>query len=400
MATTAVKALPIILLRQHAVRMALHARPGRFFACTDKTEQECFDRMLFGAGKPHGDGVLQIKRGDFLFLINMDSDTLKGPYIAESGGAKDLVPDAWRGKYPYQVRISKNGEVHEISNAKKILAQAGIGPHDSLDADSALQFSRYLENPDAKLELALVANPKPRLESTTLWDYPKQSYGSTPKGSNKYAGVTPAFVIYNMIKRYTEPGDLVLDPMAGSGTTLDVCKEEGRKCIAYDVSPVRPEVKQNDARKLPLDDATIDMIFIDSPYGDNIAYNDHPQNIGRISAESPEFYSELEKVMSECHRVLKPGKVIGWLIGDQWVKKKFTPVGFHVYNSLCKYFEPVDLIAVARRSQTSNTGVWHGRALRFNFYLRGFKYLFIMRKRADDTVSDEKRKVSWKQYDR
>ena len=60
--------------------------------------------------------------------------------------------------------------------------------------------------------VALEDDEKPRLESTTLWDYPRQSYGKTPKGSNKYAGVTPAFAIYNMVRRYTEPGDLVLTP--------------------------------------------------------------------------------------------------------------------------------------------------------------------------------------------
>jgi DNA modification methylase len=201
-----------------------------------------------------------------------------------------------------------------------------------------------------------------------------------------------------MIKRYTEPGDLVLDPMAGSGTTIDVCKEEGRRCIAYDISPTRPDITQNDARKIPLADASAEMIFIDSPYGDNIDYNDHPDNIGRISAENDQFYKELDKVMAECYRVLKPGKVLGWLIGDQWVKKKFTPVGFRVYENLCKYFDTVDIVCVARRSQTSNTAIWHSRALRFNFYLRGFKYLFIMRKMVDELPA--KRKISWRQYSR
>ena len=46
-------------------------------------------------------------------------------------------------------------------------------------------------------------NEKPKLEATTLWDYPRQSYGKNPKGNNKYAGVTPAFIIYNLAKRYT-----------------------------------------------------------------------------------------------------------------------------------------------------------------------------------------------------
>ncbi len=106
------------------------------------------------------------------------------------------------------------------------------------------------------------------------------------RGTTSTAGVTPAFVIYNLVKRYTEPGDLVLDPMAGSGTTIDVCTEEARNCIAYDISPTRPDIIQNDARKIPLATASVDMIFIDSPYGDNIYYNDHPGNIGKISAEA------------------------------------------------------------------------------------------------------------------
>jgi DNA modification methylase len=322
--------------------------------------------------------------------------------MAKSSGTKDLVPEAWAGRYPYQVQGVQNGSVGSIKDAKKIMAAIGPNWRDPLEPDQAEALSKYIEKQDAKLLplLRSEGDEKPRLSSTTLWDYPRQSYGKKPKGSNKYAGVTPAFVIYNMVKRYTEPGDTVLDPMAGSGTTIDVCNEEGRKPIAFDVSPTRADIKRNDARKLPLNDSTIDMIFIDSPYGDNIDYNDQSANIGKLSAESEEFYESLDKVIAECHRVLKPGKVIGWLIGDQWVKKKFTPVGFRIYDQLSQRFETVDIICVARRSQTSNTGIWHNRALRFNFYLRGFKYLFIMKKADADAIVTKKRKVSWKQYKR
>ncbi len=242
---------------------------------------------------------------------------------------------------------------------------------------------------------------RPQIESTTLWDYPKQSYGKTPKGNNKYAGVTPAFIIYNLIMRYTKSGDLVLDPMCGSGTTIDVCKEEGRKAIGYDIVPTRPDIIRNDARKLPLDDNSIDMIFIDSPYGDNIKYNEDPANFGELSAEDERFYEELEKTMAESNRVLKPGKVLGWLISDQWVKKKFTPVGFKIYERLCKYFDTVDIICVTRHNQSSNTGVWHYRAVKWNFYLRGFKYLFIMRKpMPGEEKPKDKTRVEWARYKR
>jgi DNA modification methylase len=243
----------------------------------------------------------------------------------------------------------------------------------------------------------------PRLQSTTLWDFPKQSYGSTPKGNNKYPGVTPAELIWNLVWRYTEPGDLVVDPMCGSGTTLDVCKEEGRRAICYDVAPppYRKDVIQNDARKIPLPDNCVDLVFIDSPYGDNIRYNENPDCIGKISSETVEFYDELEKVIRESHRILKPGKVLGWLIGDQWVKKEFTPVGFLLYTRLMKYFDTVDIICIVRRGQSSNTGLWHNRARRFNFYLRGFKYLFIMRKPIPNEKRTEgPREVNWTYYER
>jgi len=242
---------------------------------------------------------------------------------------------------------------------------------------------------------------KPVIEATTLWDYAKQNYGKKPKGSNKFQGVTPAFIIFNMVQRYTEAGDLVVDPMCGSGTTIDVCEEEGRRVIGFDVHPTREDIIKNDSRKIPLDDDSVDMVFIDSPYGDNVAYSDEPADIGKISAEDTAFYDELEKVAKEIHRVLKPGKVMGWLIGDQWVKKKFTPVGFKIYDMLVSKvgFEPVDLVCVARRNQSSNTGLWHYRARKFNFYLRGFKHLIIVRKLDSENNKPRKRsKANWKKY--
>jgi DNA modification methylase len=374
---------------------------GHIFACTSKSEKECFDRMLFATSRIYGENVLKIRKGDLLFLLNLDTDVLHGTFHAKSAGSKDIVPEAWKGRYPYQVQVSRNGKVHSLAGAKKILSGMQVSLRDTLDSDIAQSLSEYLENPNGRLKVAKkISDEKPRLESTTLWDYPRQSYGKTKKGSNKYAGVTPAFVIYNMVRRYTEPGDVVLDPMAGSGTSVDVCKEEGRRCIAFDISPTRPEIRQNDARKIPLADESVDMVFIDSPYGDNIDYNDQPGNIGKLSAEGDEFYGALDMVMAECYRVMKPGKVVGWLIGDQWVKKKFTPVGFNIYDGLCKYFDTVDVISVARRSQTSNTGIWHNRALRFNFYLRGFKYLFIMRKPMQGQMASKIRKVAWTRYTR
>jgi len=400
---------------------------AHLFVCTNKTESECLKRMLFGTNKIYAADALAVQSGDILFLLNVNSNVLHGIFRAKSNGRQNIVPEAWKGKYPYQVEVEPFGSIQTMKNAKNILKKLGIEWHKPLSDSMAERLlasfpSKESENlkqttenkmwgllaPEkVQVEQSLIESKviieleeKPPLEATTLWDYPRQSYGKTPKGNNKYPGVTPAFIIWNLIQRYTEPGDLVLDPMAGSGTTLDVCKEEGRRVICYDISPTRSEVIQNDSRTIPLPDNYVDMIFVDSPYGDNIRYNDHPNCIGKISSETDTFYEELEKVMGECHRVLKPGKVIGWLIGDQWVRKKFTPVGFKVYERLSEYFETVDTICVVRRGQASHTALWYNRARRFNFFLRGFKYLFIMRKPSGMPIKSEQRTVKWAYYER
>jgi len=405
------------------------------FACTNSSEDECFKRLLFGSSKVYGAAAIRVRKGDFLFLWNFDSDVLYGVFKAVTDGQLNIVPEAWDGKYPYQVKVEPKGKIFPLQDARKLLATIGVERSSPIGKNltttilelfrpstfSINQWFEFLTRTDGDQSSEISHKPKswellartkkaeehieelPQLQATTLWDFPKQSYGAIPKGNNKYAGVTPAELIWNLVWRYTEPGDLVVDPMCGSGTTLDVCKEEGRNAICYDISPppYRKDIIQNDARKIPLPENHVDMVFVDSPYGDNIKYNEHPDCIGKISSETEQFYDELEKVIKECHRIMKPGKVLGWLIGDQWVKKKFTPVGFQLYVRLTKYFDTVDIICIVRRGQSSHTGMWFNRARRFNFYLRGFKYLFIMRKPIQGEKSkEEPREINWTYYKR
>jgi hypothetical protein len=53
--------------------------------------------------------------------------------------------------------------------------------------------------------------------------------------------------------------------MCGSGTTIDVCKEENRRVLGFDIVPYRADIKQADARKLPLDDEIIDFFLLILP---------------------------------------------------------------------------------------------------------------------------------------
>lgn len=44
----------------------------------------------------------------------------------------------------------------------------------------------------------------------------------------------PVAVLKQLIEIFTDPGDVVIDPVAGSGTTLRGCMELGRSCYGID----------------------------------------------------------------------------------------------------------------------------------------------------------------------
>ncbi len=376
-------------------------RHGFIFACTDKSEETLLSNRIILTGKNYANKLFAVKEGDFIFLYNLDRDVLYGTFTAKGEPGYDKGIPIFEGRYPYYIRFETTQTIKKVEKASSIFRSLNISWRDILTEKGALLIKNILEGRAInRLRKEEIIDDKyiPTMMTTTLWDYPYQSYGYTKKGNNKYPGVTPAFIIYNLIWRYTEPSEIVCDPMAGSGTTVDVCLEERRRVVAFDIVPTRKDIIQADARNIPLKDETVDLVFIDSPYGDNIKYNDHPLNIGHIPASSEEFYEELEKVMQECYRILKKGKVLAWLIGDQWAKGEYIPVGFKIYERLTKYFSPVDVISVVRRNQASNTPFWHSKALQHNFYLRGFKYLIIVKK--EENVKRKEAKMRWNFYGR
>ena len=224
---------------------------------------------------------------------------------------------------------------------------------------------------------------KPELEvqTTTLWDFPSQHYGDAIQGDQAYVGATPSYVIWNLLQRYTKDGDLVVDPMCGSGTTLDVARDLKRRALGYDIAPHREDIFRADARKLPLETAKADFVFVDPPYSTHVDYSDDPNCIGKLDALERQYFEAMEGVIREIYRILKPGRYMGLFVSDSFKKKKpFMPIGFRLFSIMERYLEPVDIVAVVRHNRTLKRRHFHTEAVSGNYYLRGFNYLFIMRK--------------------
>ena len=226
--------------------------------------------------------------------------------------------------------------------------------------------------------------PPLSIQPTTLWDYPSQHYGKTIQGSAQYRGATPSYVIWNLLSRYTREGDLVLDPMCGSGTTLDVCTDLGRRGVGFDLQPQRDDIQLGDARSTPLEGESVDFVFMDPPYSTNLKYSDDPRCIGRLNAAESAYFEALDQVYDEAFRVLKNRRYMAVYICDVWTKRDgLLPIGAATVMQLSQRFKLVDHVSVVRHNRTIKMGQRRKAAVDGNFYLRGFNHLVIVKKQTD-----------------
>jgi len=226
--------------------------------------------------------------------------------------------------------------------------------------------------------------PSLKLFTTTLWEYPSQDYGREPHGDKDYIGATPAWIVWQLLQRYTREGDTIVDPMCGSGTTLDVAKELNRKPVCFDLVPSRENIKQADARHIPLPGESADFVFIDPPYSTHVDYSNDPRCIGKLDASpeaAGEYYEAMAEVIRDIHRILKNRRYMALYVSDSFKKgKPFMPIGFELFALMRKHFKPIDIISVVRHNRTLQRSHWHTAAIEGNYFLRGFNYLFIMKK--------------------
>jgi hypothetical protein len=107
----------------------------------------------------------------------------------------------------------------------------------------------------------------------------------------------------SLLHYHTQPWDIVFDPFAGGGTTVDACKEMLRRyyCTDLIVKPGREkDIQQHDIKDgLPDGMPKPDLVFLDPPYWIQAEglYSDSPDDLGNMSLD--EFYNSIEYTLSE-----------------------------------------------------------------------------------------------------
>lgn len=200
----------------------------------------------------------------------------------------------------------------------------------------------------------------------------------------------------NLILKYSQETDLILDPMVGGGTTLIECKLLNRKSIGVDINPDminttqkstdfsgdylhEPQIYLGDIRNLDfIKDESIDLIINHPPYLNIIKYSENIEGDLSLISGVSKFLEEFEKGIKELFRVLKPNKHCAVLIGDTRKSRHYVPLSFYVMNLFLEngFILKEDIIKI--QHNCNSTPFWQNQNR--DFYLIMHEHLFVFRK--------------------
>ena len=233
------------------------------------------------------------------------------------------------------------------------------------------------------------------LEMNTVWSFPDRGKWATHDA--KYRGNWSPYIPRNLLLRYSNEGDLILDQFAGGGTTLVEAKLLNRNIIGVDINNNALErckekcdfeyensgkvyFHEADARNLNfISDESIDFICTHPPYANIIKYSEDIENdLSHLKVK--DFLIEMEKVASESYRVLKKDKFCAVLMGDTRQKGHIIPMSFEVMKIFEKVGFKTKEIIIKEQHNCKATGFWKTNSVKYNFLLIAHEYLFVFKK--------------------
>lgn len=142
-----------------------------------------------------------------------------------------------------------------------------------------------------------------------------------------------ASIVDHVIERCSAPGELVFDPFAGFGTTIERASVLGRKTLGIELLPERVEFLQHrvptaqviegDARELlrlvqgATPQATVDLILTSPPYMTVDHHEADPLTAYEESGgDYHRYLAELGLVAAQCAQLVRPGGYVVWNVAD------------------------------------------------------------------------------------
>lgn len=129
-----------------------------------------------------------------------------------------------------------------------------------------------------------------------VWSFPLSRTGNT------HFGHLPIGVVENLLWLYTNPGDVIVDPFAGSGLTGAVATQMERQSWMSDLTPVTNDIHAHDITTGWPEEAPnrARLVLLDPPYWRQAKgrYSDRAEDLANQTLE--EFNASWAKVVAAC----------------------------------------------------------------------------------------------------
>lgn len=248
-------------------------------------------------------------------------------------------------------------------------------------------------------------------EKTTVWDFIQR--GNWAVHSGDYRGNWPPQVPRNLIERYTNVGDLVIDAFAGGGTTLIEAWLMERQSVGLDISKlalqmmgtrlsemVRLSQKSGQIKLNPLytplvidgsaleleylikqnnlDTNKLRLICAHPPYLDSVDYTTNNANdLAQIS--NPTTFSEKMQTFARgVFNLLRKDGICAVLIGDVRKNNRTIPLGMMTLNSFLSEGFEIENIIIKTQHRDKSSEFWVNH--KSDIILMAHEYLLLMKK--------------------
>ncbi len=211
------------------------------------------------------------------------------------------------------------------------------------------------------------------------------------------------------MRRYTRPGDWVLDTFAGLGTTLIEAQRLGRHSLGIELQSHVVEraqqliMQEDNTHNVQCqvhigDSATFDvrtqlqamgkeevqLILMHPPYFDIIKFSDDSRDLSNAPSVE-QFLYMMGNVIDNVAPVLERGRYLVLVIGDKYARGDWIPLGFQTMNAILERGFSLKSIVVKNFETTAGKRtrkeLWRYRALAGGFYVFKHEYIFVLRKR-------------------
>lgn len=177
-----------------------------------------------------------------------------------------------------------------------------------------------------------------------IWNFAKNT------NSTKHFGNTPVEIVDNLLYAFTQPFDIVIDPFAGGGSTIDICKKRLRRYWVSDRLPIpaRTDIRAHDIVTSGISGpsrwADVALVYLDPPYWKQAAgkYSQDKTDLSNMPLD--EFTSTLVNAIQGYAAKLKPGAHIACIISPTQWPNEDKSVNYHDIDVACAINKKLKLV--------------------------------------------------------